>query len=65
MHYSIQQEFARARHEDLLREANQARLAKLARDSREDEPRPSRFHAFLELVQRQKAHPARRPVPAT
>ena len=65
MHYSIQQEFARARHEDLLREATQARLAKVAREGREEVPRFGRFHAFLELVQRQKAHISHRPVPAT
>ena len=29
MHYSIQQEFARTRHADLLKEAEQARLADL------------------------------------
>jgi hypothetical protein len=65
MHYSIQQEFARARHEDLLQEATRARLAKLAREERDGVPRFGRFHALLELVQRQRAHVARRPIPAT
>jgi hypothetical protein len=64
MHYSTQQELARAHHEDLLREATQARLAKIAAEGRDDEPRFGRFHAFLQLVQRHKAHIARRPVPA-
>jgi hypothetical protein len=64
MHYSIQQEFARARHEDLLQEATKARLARVAREDRDDVPRFGRFHALLELVQRHKTHVAR-PVPAT
>jgi len=65
MHYSIQQDFARARHEDLLREATQARLAGIAREGREETPRFGRFHALLELVQRHRTHVARRPVPVT
>jgi len=65
MHYSVHQEFARARHEDLLREATHARLARSARDTRDEGQRFGRFHAFLELVQRQRIHVAHRPVPVT
>jgi hypothetical protein len=61
MHYSIQQEFARARHAELLREADQARLAAIARDGGGGVPRFGRFYAFVERLQRQRV---RRPAPA-
>ncbi|TMK75638.1 MAG: hypothetical protein E6G45_13370 [Actinobacteria bacterium] len=60
MHYSIQQEFARTRHADLLKEAEQARLAAIARqDGRE--PRFGRLSGLLDRIQRQRI---RRPAPA-
>jgi hypothetical protein len=59
MHYSIHQELARARHDDLLREATQARLAALAREGREP---VQRFNALRALMQRRK--PLHRPAPA-
>jgi hypothetical protein len=60
MHYSIQQDFARARHADLLKEAHQARLAKIARESDEG-TRFSRLSGLLDRIQRQRI---RRPAPA-
>jgi hypothetical protein len=60
MHYSIQQDFARARHADLLKEADNARLAALAREGAE-ELKSGRFHGLLGRLQRQRA---RRPAPA-
>jgi hypothetical protein len=60
MHYSIQQEFARARHADLLKEAENARLAALARVDG-GRPRFSRLSGLLERLQRQRV---RRPAPA-
>jgi hypothetical protein len=59
MHYSIQQEFARARHDDLLKEAEKARLHALARE--DGKPRFSRLSGLLERLQRQRV---RRPAPA-
>ena len=62
MHYSIQQEFARARHADLLREAEQARLAAVAREGRgEGAPRFGRLSGLLDRLQHQRL---RRPAPA-
>ena len=60
MHYSIQQDFARARHADLLKEADQARLAAIAREGN-DKPRFARLTGLLDRVQRQRI---RRPAPA-
>jgi hypothetical protein len=60
MHYSIQQDFARARHADLLKEAEQARLAAIAREGA-GEHKPGRFAGLLGRFQRQRA---RRPAPA-
>jgi hypothetical protein len=62
MHYGIQQDFAvaRARHDDLLRQATQTRLAAVARADRE--PRPNRFDALRALMSRRL--PVRRPIPA-
>ena len=60
MHYSIQQEFARARHADLLKEAEQARLAAIAREG-DREPRFGRLSGLLDRIQRQRI---RRPAPA-
>jgi hypothetical protein len=59
MHYSIQQEFARARHDDLLKEAEKARLHALVRE--DGKPRFSRLSGLLERLQRQRV---RRPAPA-
>jgi hypothetical protein len=50
-------------HDDLLREATRARLAATARDTEQEEPRSSRFHALRGLLQRRHA-PQTRPVPA-
>jgi hypothetical protein len=63
MHYSTQQELARMHHDDLLREATRARLAATARETEDDEVRPSRFHALRVLLQRRRA-PQTRPAPA-
>jgi len=60
MHYSIQQDFARARHAELLKEADQARLAAIAREGN-DQPRFARLFAVLGRIQRQRI---RRPAPA-
>jgi len=60
MHYSIQQDFARARHADLLKEADKARLAALAREGAE-ERKSGRFLGLLGRLQRQRV---RRPAPA-
>jgi len=60
MHYSIQQEFARARHDDLLKEAENARLLALAKGY-DGKPRFSRLSGLLERLQRQRV---RRPAPA-
>jgi hypothetical protein len=59
MHYEIQQELARAHRAELLRDAEQARLALQVR---RDEKRPSRLRSFLEHAWRQRAEG--RPVPA-
>jgi hypothetical protein len=61
MHYSIQQDFARARHAELLKEAEQARLAAIAREGAEERPRFGRLAGLLERLPRQRV---RRPAPA-
>ena len=63
MHYSTQQELARMHHDDLLREATNARLAATTRDAADDEVRQSRFQPLRALLQRLHA-PQTRPVPA-
>jgi hypothetical protein len=62
MHYSIQQDFARARHAELLKEAEQARLAAIAREG-DDRPRFGRLSGLLDRLQRQRQR-VRRPAPA-
>jgi hypothetical protein len=63
MHYSTQQDLVRMHHDDLLREATRARLAATARDTEQEEPRASRFHALRGLLHRRHA-PETRPAPA-
>ena len=60
MHYSIQQEFARARHDDFLKEAEKARLLAAARED-DGKPRFSRLSGLLERLHRQRV---RRPATA-
>jgi hypothetical protein len=59
MHYEIQNQLARAYQADLLREAEQHRLALVARGSVK---RRVRLAPFLALIRRQR--PQQRPVPA-
>jgi hypothetical protein len=59
MHYEIQHQLARAHQADLLREAEQARLALVARATVK---RRGRLASFLAQVRRQR--PQQRPVPA-
>jgi hypothetical protein len=54
MHYSTQHDLARGRLDDLLKEAETARLAALARE--DGKPRFSRLSGLLERLQRQRAH---------
>jgi len=60
MHYSIQADLGRGRYDDLLKEAENARLHALAHED-DGKPRFSRLSGLLERLQR---HRARRPAPA-
>ena len=60
MHYSTQHDLARGRLDDLLKEAETARLAALAREH-DGKPRFSRLSGLLVRLHRQRA---RRPAPA-
>jgi hypothetical protein len=60
MHYSIQADLGRGRYDDLLKEAQNARLNALAREDG-SKPRFSRLSGLLERLHRQRV---RRPVTA-
>ena len=59
MHYEIQNQLAQAHQADMLREAEQHRLALIARGSVK---RQGRLASFLAQMRRQR--PQQRPVPA-
>ena len=61
MHYSIQADVGRGRYDDLLKEAENARLHALARED-EGKPRFSRLSGLLERLHRQRV---RRPATAS
>jgi hypothetical protein len=59
MHYEIQHQLAQAHQADLLREAEQARLAQVARGTVKQR---GRLASYLAQIRRQR--PQQRPVPA-
>lgn len=56
MNYSIQQDLARNRVDDLLRTATHAQLAAETRAHSTTEPTHGRFHALLAAIGRRAAH---------
>jgi hypothetical protein len=56
MHYSIQQDLARNRVDDLLREATRAQRAAELRESRVDESKPRRLDTLLSVIHRRRPH---------
>jgi hypothetical protein len=63
MHYSIQQDLARNRVDDILRTANRVQLAAELRERNATEPKRSRVNTLLAAIQRRRAD--LRPLPVS